>query len=59
VTRQWFTGIVSSRDKTGTVDTRVANPARVYDYWLGGKDNFTADRELAQEVIAVNPPARK
>jgi hypothetical protein len=28
-----------------TLDTSVAHPARVYDYWLGGKDNFAADRE--------------
>jgi len=27
------------------LDTSVAHPARVYDYWLGGKDNFAADRE--------------
>jgi hypothetical protein len=27
----------------------------VYDYWLGGKDNFTADRDAAQEAIAANP----
>src|SRR5204862_3428189 len=26
-----------------TLDTSVAHPARVYDYWLGGKDNFAAD----------------
>jgi hypothetical protein len=25
------------------IDTSVAHPARVYDYWLGGKDNFAAD----------------
>ncbi len=25
-------------------DTNVAHPARVYDYWLGGKDHFEADR---------------
>src|SRR5450755_114091 len=33
----------------------VAHPARVYDYWLGGKDNFAADREAAEQVIAVRP----
>jgi hypothetical protein len=33
----------------------VAYPARVYDYWLGGKDNFAADREAAEQVIAANP----
>ena len=26
------------------IDTSTAHPARVYDYWLGGKDNFAADR---------------
>jgi S-adenosyl methyltransferase len=36
-------------------DTSVAHPARVYDYWLGGKDHFTADRIAAEEVIAVRP----
>lgn len=29
--------------------------ARVYDYFLGGKDNFAADRELAQRLIATWP----
>ncbi len=38
-----------------TLDTSVAHPARVYDYWLGGKDNFVADREAAEQVIAANP----
>src|ERR1700729_1078633 len=38
-----------------TLDTSVAHPARVYDYWLGGKDNFAADREAAEQVIAANP----
>jgi SAM-dependent methyltransferase len=33
----------------------VAHPARVYDYWLGGKDHFEPDRIAAQEVIAVRP----
>ena len=27
----------------------------MYDYWLGGKDNFAADREAAEQVIAANP----
>jgi hypothetical protein len=39
-------------------DTSVAHPARVYDYWLGGKDNFAADREAAEKVIAVRPGIR-
>src|SRR5690242_9476730 len=35
--------------------TDVPHPARIYDYWLGGKDNFAADREAAEAVIAVRP----
>jgi S-adenosyl methyltransferase len=27
----------------------------MYDYWLGGKDNFAADRDAAEEAIAANP----
>ena len=42
---------------SGVIDLRtdVPHPARVYDYWLGGKDNFAADREAAEAVIAVRP----
>ena len=42
-------------DPPGALDTSVAHPARVYDYWLGGKDNFAVDREAAEQVIAANP----
>jgi hypothetical protein len=34
------------------------HPARVYDYLLGGKDNFAADREAAQEALRANPNGR-
>jgi S-adenosyl methyltransferase len=37
------------------VDTTVAHIARVYDYWLGGKDNFAADRIAAERVIEAYP----
>jgi len=37
------------------LDITVAHPARVYDYWLGGKDNFAADREAAEQAIEANP----
>jgi hypothetical protein len=37
------------------IDTTKANIARVYDYWLGGKDNFAADRDLAKRTLAVCP----
>jgi hypothetical protein len=38
-----------------TFDASVAHPARIYNYWLGGKDNFSADRRAAQEVLDVMP----
>src|SRR6266702_4622837 len=37
------------------IDTSVAHPARVYDYWLGGKDNFAADRALGDAIMAAVP----
>jgi O-methyltransferase involved in polyketide biosynthesis len=36
-------------------DTRVPHIARVYDYWLGGKDNFAADRELGEQALQAYP----
>jgi S-adenosyl methyltransferase len=36
-------------------DTSVPNMARMYDYWLGGKDNFAADREAAERSAAAVP----
>jgi hypothetical protein len=36
-------------------DTSVPHPARVYDYWLGGKDNFAADRQVAEDILRVMP----
>jgi hypothetical protein len=42
----------------GGINTSVAHPARVYDYWLGGKDNFAADREAAERVLAATPGLR-
>jgi hypothetical protein len=38
------------------LDTTVAHQARIYDYWLGGKDNFAVDREAAEQAIAAYPP---
>jgi hypothetical protein len=37
------------------LDTSVAHVARVYDYWLGGKDNFAADRTAGEQAIQAYP----
>ena len=36
-------------------DTTVAHPARIWDYWLGGKDNFAADRAAGDRVLEAMP----
>jgi hypothetical protein len=38
-----------------TVDSSVAHIARVYNYWLGGKDNYAADRAAGDRTIAEFP----
>jgi hypothetical protein len=40
------------------INTGAPNPARIYDYFLGGKDNFPADREVADQMLAIAPVAR-
>jgi len=40
------------------VDTKRANTARVYDYWLGGTHNFLADQDAARAVAALDPNVR-
>src|SRR5215469_15011868 len=44
-------------DKAGrpAFDTSVANQARIYDYLLGGKDNYAADRAAVDAVLKVAP----
>jgi SAM-dependent methyltransferase len=41
-----------------TFQPEVPSPARIYDYLLGGKDNYPADREAAQELLAAIPDLR-
>ncbi|RVX42620.1 O-methyltransferase involved in polyketide biosynthesis [Nonomuraea polychroma] len=40
------------------VDTTTPNLARMHDYFIGGKDNFAADREAAEAVLAIAPEVR-
>jgi hypothetical protein len=41
------------------LDVSVPNAARMYDYFLGGKDNFEADRVTAEKLLALVPQLRQ
>jgi S-adenosyl methyltransferase len=43
---------------TAEFDPATPNMARVYDYWLDGKDNYPADRAEAQRLLTIYPPLR-
>lgn len=43
----------------GRAGPQVPHPARIYDYVLGGKDNFEVDRIAAEKAMSVVPDARK
>jgi hypothetical protein len=40
----------------GDFDPTIPSIARVYDFWLGGKNHFAADRELGERLLALYPP---
>ncbi|MGA5424129.1 SAM-dependent methyltransferase [Streptomyces lavendulocolor] len=42
-------------DSTGRIRTDIAHNARVWNYWLGGKDNYPVDREVGDQVVAMYP----
>jgi hypothetical protein len=46
---------VPDSDLIARLNTDVPHIARIYDYWLGGKDHFAADRAVAQKMYEVSP----
>jgi hypothetical protein len=50
--------VTDAQDLQSRIDTSVAHPARRYNYWLGGKDNFAADRASGDLIAAAWPSAR-
>lgn len=40
------------------IDPAIPNVARMYDYYLGGKDNYPADREAGDKALAAVPEGR-
>jgi hypothetical protein len=53
--RLFLSTVTTAPFRRPNIDTSVAHIARVYDYWLGGKDNFAVDRELGDKVLDVHP----
>jgi S-adenosyl methyltransferase len=37
------------------IDTTVSHSARIWDYWLGGKDNYQVDREVGDRIEEMLP----
>jgi hypothetical protein len=52
-----MTAVISDR-RSEAFDVNVAHETRRYDYWLGGKDNFAADRASGDLLAAAFPPVR-
>jgi hypothetical protein len=50
--------VTDPQDMAPRLNTSVAHPARRYNYWLGGKDHFAADRESGDAVVAMFPSIR-
>jgi DNA-binding SARP family transcriptional activator len=44
-----------TRTPSEKIDTTVSHSARIWDYWLGGKDNYPADRELGDKIAQRLP----
>jgi S-adenosyl methyltransferase len=40
---------------TSKIDTSVPHSARIWNYWLGGKDNFAVDRVVGDQIKEINP----
>jgi len=54
--QDWFSeSRADDDDAVSPFDTSVARQARIYNYLLGGKDNFTADRQAAAQAISAFP----
>jgi hypothetical protein len=51
--------VTGTHEALPDLDITTPNVARMYDYYLGGKDNFAADREAAEKVLALVPGLRQ
>ncbi|ANW19047.1 translation initiation factor IF-2 [Streptomyces clavuligerus] len=47
--------VTGYEDLRGRIDTSRAHTARIWNYWLGGKDNYPVDREAGDQIKAIHP----
>ena len=52
---KWLRAVYGPAHESPTIDASVAHSARVYDYLIGGKDHFAADRTAGDQMIAALP----
>jgi S-adenosyl methyltransferase len=45
----------ATKDLYSGIDTSVPHSARIWNYWLGGKDNFPVDQQAGDEYVSVFP----
>src|SRR5919201_5624015 len=50
--------MTDSSEQVAKLDTGVAHTARTWNYWLGGKDHFAADREVGEQILQFLPNMR-
>jgi hypothetical protein len=55
LTSGWNFRGIDPDEELPDIDTSVPHSARIYDYILGGKDNFAADRQAAAKALGANP----
>ena len=53
-----MTDFLATDDSPTDIDMKRPHPARMYDYYIGGKNHFAADRELADAALAHWPSGR-
>jgi O-methyltransferase involved in polyketide biosynthesis len=45
----------SVSNQSRKIDTTIAHTARIWNYWLGGKDNYPVDREVGDQIRRLHP----
>jgi hypothetical protein len=55
----WFETTEDQGGPPPELDTGIPHSARIYDYWLGGKDNFAVDREIGELFLQQIPSMRE